>query len=50
MRFDESDVRPMGRAASGVRGMNLDKNDYIVGMATTTKPKKRARGSQGQDG
>jgi len=37
IRFDESDVRPMGRPAFGVRGMNLDKGDYIVGMATTAK-------------
>ncbi len=32
IRFDETDVRAMGRTASGVRGMNLDDNDYIVGM------------------
>ena len=38
IRFDESDVRSMGRPAFGVRGMNLDKGDYIVGMAITTKP------------
>jgi DNA gyrase subunit A len=37
IRFDESDVRSMGRPAYGVRGMDLDKNDYIVGMATTPK-------------
>src|SRR5579863_5329118 len=38
IRFEEEDVRPMGRPAYGVRGMNLDKGDYIVGMAVTTKP------------
>src|SRR5438094_84032 len=38
IRFDENDVRSMGRNATGVRGMNLDKGDYIVGMATTPKP------------
>jgi DNA gyrase subunit A len=38
VRFDESHVRPMGRAAFGVWGIDLDKNDYVVGMATTTKP------------
>ncbi len=38
VRFDESHVRPMGRAAYGVWGIDLDKNDYVVGMATTTKP------------
>jgi len=38
VRFDESHVRPMGRAAYGVWGIDLDKNDYVVGMAATTKP------------
>jgi len=38
VRFDESHVRPMGRAAYGVWGIDLEKNDYLVGMATTTKP------------
>jgi DNA gyrase subunit A len=42
IRFDEADVRPMGRPAYGVRGMNLDKDDYIVGMATTAKDPKKA--------
>ena len=42
IRFDESDVRAMGRPAYGVRGMNLDKGDYIVGMATTSKDAKKA--------
>jgi DNA gyrase subunit A len=38
VRFDESHVRPMGRSAFGVRGIDLAKNDYVVGMATTVKP------------
>jgi DNA gyrase subunit A len=38
VRFDESHVRPMGRGAYGVWGIDLDKGDYVVGMATTTKP------------
>jgi DNA gyrase subunit A len=42
IRFDEADVRPMGRPAYGVRGMNLGKGDYIVGMATTAKDAKKA--------
>jgi DNA gyrase subunit A len=42
IRFDESDVRSMGRPAYGVRGMNLDEGDYIVGMATTPKDIKKA--------
>ena len=35
VRFDESHVRPMGRAAYGVKGINLEPGDYVVGMATT---------------
>jgi len=37
IRFDEADVRQMGRPAYGVRGMDLAKGDYIVGMAVTPK-------------
>ena len=32
IRFSEKDVRPMGRAASGVTGMRLKGKDFIVGM------------------
>lgn len=32
IRFKEQSVRPMGRAASGVRGMKLKSNDVVVGM------------------
>ena len=32
IRFHESDVRPTGRVATGVRGMRLEANDQIVGM------------------
>jgi DNA gyrase subunit A len=42
IRFDEAGVRSMGRPAYGVRGMALDKGDYIVGMATTPKDPKKA--------
>jgi DNA gyrase subunit A len=38
VRFDESHVRPMGRGAYGVWGIDLEEKDYVVGMATTTKP------------
>src|SRR6201988_2028102 len=38
VRFDENHVRPMGRAAYGVWGIDLEKGDYVVGMATTAKP------------
>ena len=42
VRFDEAQVRPMGRAAYGVWGMDLEKGDYIVGMAATPKDIKQA--------
>lgn len=32
IRFDEDDVRVMGRTAMGVKGMNLDESDEIIGM------------------
>jgi len=32
IRFQETDVRDMGRPAYGVRAMDLDEGDYIVGM------------------
>ncbi|MFH0882038.1 MAG: DNA gyrase subunit A [bacterium] len=32
VRFVESDVRPMGRTAAGVRGVNLPKGQHVVGM------------------
>ena len=43
IRFEESDVRAMGRPAYGVRGMSLDEGDYIVGMATTAKDAQKAQ-------
>ncbi len=33
LRFHEKEVRVMGRAAAGVRGMRLGKNDELVGMS-----------------
>ncbi len=32
VRFDENDVRPMGRTARGVRGMNLDDGQRVIAM------------------
>jgi DNA gyrase subunit A len=32
VRFDENDVRPMGRAARGVRGMLLDEGQRVISM------------------
>jgi DNA gyrase subunit A len=32
VRFDENDVRPMGRNARGVRGMNIDDGQSVIAM------------------
>jgi DNA gyrase subunit A len=32
VRFPESDARPLGRGASGVRGINIEDDDEVVGM------------------
>src|SRR5574338_1404581 len=32
VRFDENDVRPIGRNAHGVRGMMLEKNQKVIAM------------------
>ena len=38
LRFNEKDVRPMGRNARGVKGMNLAKGDEVIGMITISRP------------
>jgi DNA gyrase subunit A len=38
VRFNEKDVRPMGRAARGVRGVRLRPNDTVVGMDVVSDP------------
>jgi len=48
IRFEEEDVRSMGRPAYGVRGMDLDKDDYIIGMAVTPKERTKKSG-KGED-
>jgi DNA gyrase subunit A len=50
IRFDEEDVRSMGRPAYGVRGMDLDKNDYIVGVAVTPNDAKKKPNGKTKDG
>lgn len=37
-RFRESDVRPMGRTAAGVRGINLSSEDRVVSMIVIRRP------------
>ena len=41
IRFNESEVRSMGRAARGVRGMRLRPKDEVVGMDIVTDPKQK---------
>jgi DNA gyrase subunit A len=36
IRFSESDIRSMGRTARGVRGMQLEDDDHLIGMETVT--------------
>ncbi len=37
VRFNESTVRAMGRTATGVKGMDLEENDEVVGMVILPK-------------
>jgi len=40
VRFDESEVRPMGRVARGVRGIRLKDGDEVVGVVNIEEGKK----------
>ncbi len=40
VRFDENNVRCMGRGAHGVRGITLTGDDYVVGVAVVDETKK----------
>lgn len=35
IKFKEKEIRPMGRSASGIRGMRLKSDDYIVGISSS---------------
>jgi DNA gyrase subunit A len=37
-RFRETDVRPMGRATAGVRGITLEGDDYVISMIIIRRP------------
>jgi len=49
IRFDEADVRPMGRPAFGVRGMDMKRGDYVVGMAITPKVRKKGKEAEEEE-
>ena len=40
VRFDESNVRPMGRSARGVRGIKLKGDDCVIGVVNVEEGKK----------
>ncbi|WP_336325452.1 DNA gyrase subunit A [Halovenus sp. HT40] len=42
IRFDESEAREMGRTARGVRGIDLEGDDRVAGMVSTTDDDERA--------
>jgi len=49
IRFQEEDVRPMGRATAGVKGIRLKRGDEVIGMEiikTESKGKKVKRGKK----
>ncbi len=43
IRFKESDVRPMGRNASGVMGIRLKKDDSVIGMGVIGADKEKLK-------
>ncbi len=43
IRFNETDLRPMGRPATGNRGISLKKGDYVIGAAVTPSNEARNR-------
>ena len=43
IRFNEQDLRAMGRPATGNRGINLRKGDFVIGAAVTPAPEARER-------
>ncbi len=38
IRFNENDIRAMGRQATGVRGIKLEKGDEVIGMIAVKRP------------
>ncbi|TSC56058.1 MAG: DNA gyrase subunit A [Parcubacteria group bacterium Gr01-1014_18] len=41
IRFSEEDIRPMGRVASGVRGIKVHEGDFVVGMSVIGEDSRR---------
>ncbi|MEK7124758.1 MAG: DNA gyrase C-terminal beta-propeller domain-containing protein, partial [Patescibacteria group bacterium] len=48
IRFKEKNIRPMGRGAAGVRGINLKKGDEVVGMEVIENQKSNIKNQNGK--
>ena len=46
INFKETDARPLGRSAKGVRGINLTKDDFVVGMAVYRPTRGKTKGKR----
>jgi DNA gyrase subunit A len=44
IRFEEKDIRPMGRSAAGVKGIRLKKGDEVIGLDVIASAAKDASG------
>jgi len=42
IRFNEKDIRPMGRAAAGVKGIGLKKGDEVISMDVISKEERKS--------
>ncbi len=49
VRFDENDVRSMGRGARGVRGMNLDEGQQVIALLVAPNEDELRQGGAAQD-
>src|SRR5215208_437010 len=50
IRFDEKNVRPMGRATRGVRGIDLRKDDFVVSLCAVSADDKERMLSVSEQG
>lgn len=44
--FDEDDVRPTGRATTGVRGITIKNDDYVVGVDVITAEDEKSKNTE----
>ncbi len=48
IKFKEKDLRPMGRATAGVKGIRLKKGDNVIGMEVVRKSQRQSKLGKGQ--